>query len=259
FKSLIHQGMILGPDGQKMSKSKGNVVSPDEYVQQYGADAFRCSLMFGFAYELGGPWDDGAIGAVNRFIKRLIRMVEESAKTSYKPIRYELLNADEKQLLRTLHNSIKLITDDLERLQFNTSISRLMEIVNEYYRFISLKNHSDSTDDLLAYSAEMLVRLFAPFAPHISEELWESLGKSESVFLEKWPAHNEYYLEIDQVNYVLQINGKIRAELLINKEASNNEIERIAMSNQRIIDLTQGKTIRKVIIVPKRLVNIVVS
>jgi leucyl-tRNA synthetase len=261
FRSLTHQGMILGPDGNKMSKSKGNVVSPDEYVEKYGADVFRCALMFGFSYEMGGPWEESSIESINRFFGRVWRMAEANKKYANDLTDFEKseLGKDEKSLLNVLHNSIKGITEDVDKFQFNTSISRLMEAINEYYRYIAEKEELDLNTNVLGSFLTTFTKLIAPFAPHMADELWEKFGFEGFATTAEWPKYNEKFLTLDEVTYVFQVNGKIRAKVDIDVSLSKEEIEKIALESERIKEFTVGKTIRKVIVVPKKLVNIVAN
>ena len=255
FKSLTHQGIILGTDGQRMSKSRGNVISPDKYVDEHGADIFRNYLMFGFAYDQGGPWEDNGIEAIRRFFGRVCRMVEATKEYSVEASE-KVKSENDKSLRRVLHNSIKQMTIDLEKMQFNTAISRMMEVVNEFNKYnneVEEKNLS-----LLKYVVNNFIRLFAPFAPHIAEELWQSIDNTNSIFSEQWPEFNEAFLESDTVTYVLMINGKKRDEFSLEKSLSVKEVEEFAKKREKLIKFADGKEIRKIIVVPNKLVNIVI-
>lgn len=254
FKRLVHQGVILGPDGNRMSKSKGNVVSPDKYIEEYGSDVFRLYLMFGFSYTEGGPWNDDGIKSIAKFIERIERLVKKTAEM--KDGEKSPFGTAEKELDYARNYAAKNITRDLEAFSFNTSVARLMEYVNALQKYETsdakdVKFFKECTDDL--------VKLLAPFAPHFSEELWEMLGHKESVFEESYPTVNESALIKDETEYAVQINSKIRAKIMIAKNLSNEEIQAIACSDPEIAPLLEGKTIKKCIVVPGRLVNLIVG
>ncbi|MDI6604904.1 MAG: leucine--tRNA ligase [Thermoanaerobacteraceae bacterium] len=256
FKSLIHQGIILGPDGNKMSKSKGNTISPDEYIDEYGSDVFRMYLMFGFAFTEGGPWNDDGIKAIHRFILRVERLINSFLENKNNESK-EKFDKDEKELNFARHFAIKGVTEDAEKFQFNTSIARLMELVNALYKYdtnVKLKNlklYEDVIKDLM--------RLLSPFAPHFSEEMWEKLGYEYSIFNQKWPQYDEKALLRDVIEIAIQINGKVRGRLEVISNADEKEIEATALSNDNVKSYIEGKKIKKVIVIKNRLVNIVVN
>ncbi|HHW57821.1 MAG TPA: leucine--tRNA ligase [Clostridia bacterium] len=258
FKSLVHQGTILGPDGSRMSKSKGNVISPDEYIKEYGSDVFRLYLMFGFAYSEGGPWNDDGIKAIARFVTRVERFIEKfieirnnSGKTK------DEMGEEEKELNYIRHYTIKSVTEDADKFQFNTAIARIMELVNALYKYeadVEVKN--------IKFYEEVvadLIRLLAPFAPHFSEEMWEKLGYEYSVFNQKWPKWDEKAIQRDVVEIAVQVNGKVRGRLEVPSNATDEEIEKLALSDKNLKAYVDGKEIKKVIVVKNRLVNIVVK
>ena len=259
FTSLVHQGIILGPDSFRMSKSRGNVISPESYLEKYGSDVFRSYLMFGFAYTEGGAWDDSGIIAIDRFFKRFWRLI-----LGYKWV-FETDSKEEKEFLeeeknlnRVRHNSIKGITYDTERFHFNTPISRMMELVNELYKYNDLPEERQNVS-LLRDTVEDLLRVFAPFAPHLGEELWEITGHKKSIFLEKWPEYDEKALELDMINIAVQINGKIRAQMKIPADINDEKLKEDVLKYGRIPALIEGKNIKKIIVVKKKLINIVVA
>lgn len=258
FQSLVHQGVIMGPDGNRMSKSRGNVVNPEKYLEKYGSDVFRMYLMFGFAYTDGGPWDDSGIAAIDRYLNRVWRLLEILRPFLEKQGSREAETADA-SLRRVLHNSIKGVTEDTQRFHFNTSISRLMELTNELYKYTQESEPEKSNSALLKESLEKLVLMIAPFTPHLGEELWEKLGKTGSIFDQPWPLYEEKYLKVTEIEWVLQVNGKIRDRVPAPTELSKDEAEKLALHSDRVQEFISGKTIRKVIVVPKKLVNIVVS
>jgi len=254
FLSLVHQGTILGPDGNKMSKSKGNTISPDDYIKEYGSDVFRMYLGFGFAYTEGGPWSDDGIKAISRFVGRVERLIESAAALD-RTLEGEY-GAEEKELDFVRHTAIKGVTEDAERFQFNTSIARIMELVNALYKYESTgrKNYRlyvDTVTDLL--------KLLAPFAPHLSEELWQKMGGPYSIFSQKWPQWDEKKLARDEAEIVIQLNGKIKEKVMVPSGLDKTQTEEAVMKNGKVAALLEGKTVVKVIAVPGRLVNIVVK
>ncbi|MDL2226000.1 class I tRNA ligase family protein, partial [Eubacteriales bacterium OttesenSCG-928-M02] len=269
FTSLVHQGMILGPDGEKMSKNRGNVIAPDDYVEVYGSDIFRMYLMFGFNYVDGGAWSDGGIKAVSRFvdrverlISRIIEMAEDAdIRTLIRNYYQEASDAsdgpNEKELKLVVANTIKSVTADLDRFMFNTSIARLMELVNAMYKYKDVCEPEHM--DLLVGTAETLLKLLAPCAPHFSEEMNARMGGEYSITNAPWPTFNEGDLVKDMVNIAVQVSGKLRGRLDVPQSASDEEVEALAMADAKIAAALEGKTIRKVIVVKGRLVNIVAN
>ena len=252
FTSLVHQGTILGPDGFKMSKSRGNVVSPDDYVSKYGSDAFRFYLMFGFAYTDGGPWNSSGIESIVKFLERTERIV---LKIKDMPAGSKPLSGAEKQLLYTLNYTIRRVSEDMEVFSFNTAIARIMELVNAMYKYDSDCAEKDA--GLLKDCADKLVLLLAPLVPHIAEELNESLGKPYPVYRRRFPVCEEKWLVKDEYELAVQVNSRIKAKIVVGMGADNKEIEKIALSNEAVAQALEGLTPVKVIVIPKRLVNIV--
>ncbi len=255
FKRLVHQGVILGPDGMRMSKSRGNVVSPDEYVQRYGADAFRLYLMFCYSYTEGGPWSETGIKSIAKFMDRIENIVRkvndmESSGNAEK-------TQAEKELDYARNFAIKNLTRDLEGFSFNTAIARLMEYVNALYKYDSSAENKNTV--FLKDCIEDLVLCLAPCAPAFSEELWEILGHTTSIFTERYPVVNEAALVKDEVEYAVQINSKIKAKLMISKELSNAEIQSFVCERAEVKPFLEGKTVKKCIVVPGRLVNLIVG
>ena len=257
FLSLTHQGLILGPDGLKMSKSKGNTISPDDYIKQYGADVFRMYLMFGFAYTEGGAWSDDGIKSVNRFVERIERVLETSREfiQSNKDSKTTLDKA-EKELNFWRHNTIKSVTEDTDKLQFNTAIARMMEFVNALSKYTQ---ESDMNASFLKEVLDDYLRLLAPFAPHFAEEQWALLGNSYSIFNEKWPTFDPKALVKDEIEIAIQINGKIKAKINISSGLAEEEIKAEALANSQVVAAIDGKNVVKVIVIKGRLVNIVVK
>jgi leucyl-tRNA synthetase len=245
FLSLIHQGIILGPDGEKMSKSRGNVISPDTFISKYGSDTLRMYLAFGFNYIEGGPWNDGGIKSVFKFLERVERLVQKinaltggSGKT----------DAD---LNYQLHYAIGQVDRDIPAFSFNTAIARLMELTNAVYKYMD-----GEPDALFAKEvAQKLILLLSPFAPHFAEEMWQALGGGYSVFDQPFPTADPAALKKSTVNMALQINGKVKASFDMDTKASREEVEKYVLENfQKYLS---GAAPKKVIVVPGRLVNIV--
>ena len=251
FTSLVHQGVILGPDGNRMSKSKGNVISPDEYVSKYGSDAFRMYLMFGFSYIEGGPWNTSGLESIVRFMERVERLVRKSIDLGAKKGEY---GKAEKDLDFVRHNTIKRAGEDLKVFSFNTAIARLMEFVNAMYKYLDLPVVNTA---FLRECVEDFVLLIAPFAPHFGEELHEMLGHKESVFECSYPTCDEKALVRDEYEMAVQINSRVKAKIVVPADADNAAIEAMALADDNIkAALGQLKPV-KVIVIPKRIVNIV--
>lgn len=264
FKSLTHQGLILGPDGLKMSKSKGNTISPDDYISEYGADVFRMYLMFGFAYTEGGAWSDDGIKSVGRFVERIERAFNTSLEAIEKGENNKsTIDKGEKELNFWLHNTIKSVTQDAEILQFNTAIARMMELVNAFNKYLAedVKNL-----DFLNTCCLNFIKVLAPFAPHFAEEQWSLFNKiaeikdnSYSVFSQVWPAFDPAALVKDEIEIAIQVNGKIKAKINIPSNLDEEGIKKASLEYEDILKATEGKTIVKVIVIKGRLVNIVVK
>ncbi|ELC8417470.1 leucine--tRNA ligase [Clostridium perfringens] len=257
FTSLTHQGLILGPDGLKMSKSKGNTVSPDDYIKEYGADVFRMYLMFGFAYTEGGAWSDDGIKSVNRFVERIERIIDTAREAISKGENNKTtMDKAEKELNYWRHNTIKSVTDDTDKLQFNTAIARMMEFINALSKYTQEK---EMNLDFLKDVVSDYLRLLAPFAPHFSEEQWNLLGNSYSIFNEAWPKFDPKALVKDEVEIAIQVNGKIKNKIMVSSDLDEEGIKAAALADEKIIASTEGKTVLKVIVIKGRLVNIVVK
>jgi len=258
FASLRHQGIIKGPNGQKMSKSLGNVVNPEEYLEKFGSDVLRCYLMFGFDYEAGGPWDDSGIAAMDRYLNRVWRLFEMTDWVFREGNDYRQFGEAERELNKVLHNSIKGATEDTERFHFNTAISRLMELTNALYKYISDRPREEQNARFLKEVLEKLNIMISAFAPHLGEEIWEKTGHPYSVFNQRWPEFDPAVLEEEMVNYVIQVNGKLRDKMQVPRTATQEEIQQAALKAGRIPKLIEGKSVVKIIVVPNKLVNIVV-
>ena len=254
FKRLVHQGIILGPDGNRMSKSHGNVVSPDTYIEEYGSDMFRLYLMFGFSYTEGGPWSDDGIKSVAKFADRIERLVRKSLELTGGR---NDMTAAEKNLNYAKHYAIKNITRDVEDFSFNTSVARLMEYVNALQKY-----DNEVKDKNVAFYKECLqdlVLMIAPFTPHFAEELWEVSGHKSSVFEESYPAVDESALVKDEVEYAIQVNSKMKARLMIPEGLSDEDIQSTVCAYPDVAEAIAGKTVKKCIIVKGRLVNLIVG
>lgn len=258
FKNLLTQGMVL-KDGSKMSKSVGNVVSPEEIIGKYGADTARLFILFAAPVDRDLDWSDQGVEGAYRFLGRVWRILmhfEDGIKAGKTGYDIKALTADEKAFRRVLHQTIKKVTEDVrDRFMFNTAISSIMELVNAFYGF----QDKEMNAGLLRETADALLKLLAPFAPHITEELWHELGGEDSVHMQRWPEYDEEALKVDEIEIVCQVNGKVKSRLTIPAGASREEMQEMALADEKIKSLTAGKTVVKVIAVPKKLVNIVVK
>ena len=243
---------MLGPDGQKMSKSRGNVISPDTLIEKYASDAFRLYLMFGFSYVEGGPWNDKGLESIQRFMDRVERLVCHSRTFSYNN---NPLTAAEKNIEYVRNNTIKCVTADTENFAFNTAIARIMEFTNaltDYENKVSDKNA------VFKECVEDLVKVLAPFAPHFTEELWEILGNKTTIFNTEFPKVNEKALIKDELELAVQINSRVKAKIVVPSGADKDEIQKIAMDSDEVKALLDGATVKKVIVIPHRLINFVI-
>ena len=255
FKSLTHQGTILGPDGFKMSKSRGNVISPDDYIEAYGADVFRLYLMFGFSYVEGGPWNDEGIKSVARFLDRVERLFDKV--NAYKPAKqYPEYAKDEKELLYVMNYTIKCVDRDIDSFSFNTAVARLMEFVNALYKY---DGKEDKNLRLIKDAVNTLVLLMAPLTPHFAEELRSRTGAKGSIFNCSYPVCDEKYLVLDEIEYGVQINSKIRTKIVLSKNLTKDEIQEAVFTDEKVKELIEGKEVVKTIVVPLRLINIIVK
>ena len=249
FKSLIHQGTILGADGQKMSKSLGNTVSADEYVAKFGSDVFRTYLGFGFSYTEGGPWSDDGILAINKFFQKIAKVFE-----NFSNLEKNSNDEIDEDLEVWLHKTIKSVTQDMENFQFNTSIARLMELTTQIskYQAKPKRNYEQEKHAVYCYA-----KLLAPIMPHYMEDVWQKLGHETSIFDEKWPTFDEAKTMAKSVEIAIQVNGQIRARINILADTSDEDMKKIALENENVTKYTSGKQIKKVICIKNRLVNIV--
>ena len=239
FKKLFHQGIILGEDGEKMSKSRGNVVNPETIIESYGADALRLYLMFLGPLEAMKPWNTKGIEGIARFLRRVWSLATDESRMT--------AETEDDKKLRVLHQTIKKVTEDYEALAFNTAIAQMMICVKELSQGESVAKHS----------VETLVKLVAPLAPHISEELWQSLGHTGSIVEAGWPEYDLRQLAVNSVKIIFQVNGKYRGDAQMPADVSKDAALTAAKSNERVQSFIEGKEIKKEIYVPGKIVNIV--
>ena len=247
FQKLYNQGMILGENNEKMSKSKGNVVNPDDIVASHGADTLRLYEMFMGPLDASIAWSETGLDGSRRFLDRIWRLFidGETGELSKK-----ITNQVEKDTLeKVYHETVKQVTDNYDHLKFNTAISQMMVFINEAYK----------ADQLLTDYIEGFIKLLSPVAPFIAEELWSKLGHQETISLENWPTYDEAKLEESEVEIVIQLLGKNRARIMVDKDATKEELETLALENETIKERIANKTVRKVIVVPGKLVNIVAN
>lgn len=246
FQNLFNQGMILGENNEKMSKSKGNVVNPDDIVESHGADTLRMYEMFMGPLDASIAWSTNGLDGSRRFLDRIWRLLVNDDGT----ITDKMTETDDTgKLEKVYHQTVKKVTENYEELKFNTAISQLMVFINDAYK----------VDSLPKVYIEGFVKLLAPVAPHIAEELWSKLGHTESITYGTWPAFDEAKLVDNEVEIVIQINGKVKAKLMVPTDTTREKLEEIAMGDDSIKEQIDGKTIRKVIAVPGKLVNIVAN
>lgn len=259
FTNLLTQGMVL-KDGSKMSKSKGNVVSPEEIINKYGADTARLFILFASPPERDLEWSDQGVEGCYRFLNRVWRIVtayaEKIAPVSL-PDKGEFLDAEAKSLHYKTHATIKKVTEDIEeRFNFNTAVSAIMELSNALNDYATAENQNFK---VVKETINALLLLLSPFCPHFSEELWHLIGNKESIHLERWPEYDPQALIQDEIEIVVQINGKVRDKIKVSPQLSEDELKQTALENPRIIELTKDKKIAKIIVVPQKLVNIVIK
>jgi leucyl-tRNA synthetase len=248
---LVYNSYILAPDGSKMSKSKGNVVDPLEVVDSgYGADALRVYEMFIAPYDMEAPWDTRGVPGTYRFLQRTWNLVQEFLESSVGH------TDNEDEILRIAHKTIKKVTSDIENVKFNTAVAAMMEAVNAYFKLKEKGGMKQSP--AWQFALESLVTILAPFAPHITDELWQQLGHEGTIHKDNWPKHDEKYLVTDEVNIVVQINGKVRANISLAADSNEEQIVQAVKADPKVAEYLKEKEIRKTIYVPKRLINFVV-
>jgi leucyl-tRNA synthetase len=245
FKKLVHQGTVLGEDNQKMSKSRGNVVNPDDMMDQFGADAVRLYEMFMGPLEAAKPWSSRGVEGITRFLDRVWRLAMDEEGHLSKAVTGTEPTSDQQ---RILHQTIKKVTEDIEALRFNTAIAQMMVFTNEMTKL----------DQRPRALLEPFLLLLAPFAPHVAEELWERLGRQPSVSKQPWPVYDPALVVSERLEIPLQVNGKLRSKIEVAADASEAEIVAMAQQDHKLVEWLQGKPPRKVIYIPKKLVNFVV-
>ena len=256
FKNLLTQGMVL-MDGSKMSKSKGNTVSPIEIINKYGADTARLFVLFAAPPERDLDWSEQGVEGCFRFLNRVYRLVDELAEVAKSNAEVKAVTKEDKAMRLVIHSTLKKVTTDLsEKFGFNTAIAALMELINEMYKYKELDTRNDG---IIREGIETIVTILAPFTPHIGEELWTMIGKEGSVFNISWPSYDESALVQDEVEVIVQVNGKLRAKVSMDANISREDMEKVAMEDAKVQAAIEGKNVVKVIAVPKKLVNIVVK
>lgn len=261
FENLLTQGMVI-KDGAKMSKSKGNVVDPDYMIEKYGADTARLFCLFASPPEKDLDWNDKGVEGCFRFLLRVWRLIVErldglrDVEAVFEPLNDD---ADTVQLAFLIHKTIKQVTEDVDRFHLNTSIARIMELVNGIYKYIDKDRKEEGDRRLIRGALETLLVLLFPFVPHIAEELWEMLGVDGKSLSTQWPRYNEKYVQEDTVLIVVQINGKLRDRCEVQRDTDQEQLKSIAYDLEKIKKHLEGKTIVKTIVVPNKLVNIVVK
>ncbi|MEK3728183.1 MULTISPECIES: leucine--tRNA ligase [unclassified Lysinibacillus] len=246
FHKLFNQGMILGEGNEKMSKSKGNVVNPDEIISSHGADTLRLYEMFMGPLEASVAWSTNGLDGARRFLDRIWRLFvnEEDGAISSK-----IQVSNDQTLEKAYHQTVKKVTEDYEGIRFNTAISQMMVFINDCYK----------ADVIPAEYAEGFVKMLAPIAPHIAEELWQLLGHDSTLSYEQWPTYDETKLVDDEVEIAVQVAGKVRAKIVVAKDASKEDIEKVALADEKVQEYMAGKNLVKIIVIPSKLVNIVVK
>jgi leucyl-tRNA synthetase len=258
FENLLTQGMVL-KDGAKMSKSKGNVVSPEDIIERYGADTARLFILFAAPPERDLEWSDQGVEGCYRFLNRIWRLVAESLGDIKDAVKADdgSLDAEGREMLYIINHTIKKVTEDIEnRFNFNTAISAIMEMVNALYQY---RDKDGFEPSVFKEGIEKLIVLMAPFAPHIAEELWVMAGGKGSVHEQRWPVYDEKYLVRDMITVVVQINGKVRSRIEVPSGMEEEEFKEMALKDEKIMAYTNGRTVKKVIVVPDKLINVVLG
>ncbi|HMH70518.1 MAG TPA: class I tRNA ligase family protein [Candidatus Saccharimonadales bacterium] len=253
FDRMMYNAFILAPGGEKMSKSKGNVIDPLEIIESgYGADSLRVYEMFIAPFDMDAPWDVRGVPGTYRFLNRVWTLAQEYAEAGEVAL-------DEKaaaEILAVAHKTVKKVTDDIENDKFNTAVSTMMEAVNTYFKL--KETYSIGKSDAWKFAIESLLQVLAPFAPHITEELWHQLGHDSTIHVDTWPKWDNSYLQTSQVNIMVQVNGKLRAKLIVAKDISEEDAKQLALSDEHVMKFVGDSVPVKVIYVPGRLINIVI-
>jgi leucyl-tRNA synthetase len=264
FKNLLTQGMVL-KDGSKMSKSKGNIVDPDEIFKEYGADTARFFILSDSPPQMDFDWKESAVEGCYKFLHKVWRCIADrrSVINLNMPVpAYEDMSGTNRELYQWINRTVAGITDDIEgEFQFNTVISKIREFVNYLSKFNPPELSKDGAEPHAVYSlaVDTLLKLLAPIAPHMAEELWQQFGGAESIHLQKWPAHNPQAIQADTVEIVVQVNGKLRDRFQVSSGTSKTELETTAKQREKVINAIGEQQIVKVIVVPDKLVNLVVK
>lgn len=243
FMKLVNQGMILGSNHEKMSKSKGNVVNPDEIVDQYGADTLRLYEMFMGPLTESVPWDPKGLHGANKWVHRVWRLIMDDNNH----LRDRISTINDGKLDKVYNQTVKKVTEDYERMHFNTAISQLMVFVNEAYK----------VDDLPVEYIKGFIKMIAPIMPHMAEELWSQFNESDTITYQSWPTYDPSKIVEDEVEMIVQVNGKVRAKLKLAKDTDKDSAEKAALADDNVQKFVEGKDIKKVIVVPNKIVNIV--
>ncbi len=245
FQKLFNQGMILGENNEKMSKSKGNVVNPDDIVESHGADTLRLYEMFMGPLDASIAWSENGLDGARRFLDRIWRLfMNEDGSVSSK-----IVASNDGNLEKVYHQTVKKVTEDFEGIRFNTAISQMMVFINEAYK----------SPQIPVEFAKGFVQLLAPIAPHLAEELWEKLGGTETISYVQWPTFDESKLVENEIEMAIQFNGKVRTKIVVSKDFTKDELEKAVLADSRVVEILEGKGIKKVIAIPGKLVNIVVG
>ncbi len=253
FKRMMYNAYILAADGTKMSKSRGNVIDPLEIMDSgYGADSLRVYEMFIAPYDIEAPWDVRGVPGTYRFLSRIWNLTQEYLEAGDLPLDEKTA----KDILSIAHKTVKKVTEDIENEKFNTAISTMMETVNSYYKL--KETYGIGKSSAWTFAIESLLKVLAPFAPHITEELWHQLGNTSTIHVDTWPRWDEAYLQKDEMTIIVQVNGKVRAKLLVDKITDEEEIKHQALHEENVIKFLEDKEPKKVIYVSGRLVNIVI-
>ena len=251
FKRMMYNAYIMAPDGQKMSKSKGNVIDPMEIMDSgYGADALRVYEMFIAPYDMDAPWDPRGVPGTYRFLNRVWNVVQEFVAAP------ESTSEDDQELLRLTHSTIKKVTRDIEDEKFNTAVAAMMEMVNGLYKF--KESHGMQASETWRFTLESLLQILAPFAPHITEELWQELGHTDTIHVNHWPKWDEKYLVSDVMTIIVQVNGKLRSKLELPANIDQQGIEEAALADANVQKFTNNKPPKKMVYVPGKLLNVVI-
>ena len=259
FENLLTQGMVL-KDGSKMSKSVGNIVSPDEIIEKYGADTARLFILFAAPPERDLDWNDTAVEGAFRFINRVFRAVDElSGLITDEKVSESTLSAEDKKLRLALHSSIKKVTDDFERFSFNTAISSIMEAVNALYQYKEGKDLGALNKAVITETLKNLIIMLSPFIPHAAQEMWEMTGENAELMNVAWPKFDDAALKVSEIELAVQINGKVREKVMVSPESTPDEVKEQVLNMDKVKELIGEKEVVKCIVVPKKLVNIVVK